>query len=77
MDIFIHSFLKQESIEKEKQDLLRNLLDTIKTLEEELVEESRNHCRAKTQRHAAILTVSLSVDRLRAAATKGGCTADG
>ena len=41
VDIFINSYLKQESIEKEKQDLLRLLLDSIKTLEEELVEESR------------------------------------
>ena len=41
VDIFINSFLKQESVEKDKQDFLRQLLDSIKTLEEELVEESR------------------------------------
>ena len=41
VDIFINSFLKQETVEKEKQDFLRVLLDEIKTLEEELVEESR------------------------------------
>lgn len=41
VDIFINSFLKQESIEKEKQEALRILLDSIKELEAELVEESR------------------------------------
>jgi len=41
VDIFINSFLKQEGVEKEKQDFLRQLLDSIKTLEEELVEEAR------------------------------------
>jgi DNA repair exonuclease SbcCD ATPase subunit len=41
VDIFINSFLRQEGVEREKQDFLRSLLDQIKTLEEELVEESR------------------------------------
>ena len=41
MDIFINSFLRQESIEKDKQDFLRQLLEAIKVLEEELVEEAR------------------------------------
>ena len=41
VDIFINSFLKQESLEKEKQEALRLLLDSIKGLEEELVEEVR------------------------------------
>ena len=38
VDIFINSFLKQESVEKEKQEWLRQLFEDIKTLEEELVE---------------------------------------
>ncbi|KAL1524346.1 hypothetical protein AB1Y20_019244 [Prymnesium parvum] len=38
VDIFINSFLKQESHEKEKQEWLRQLFDDIKALEEELVE---------------------------------------
>ena len=41
VDIFINSFLKQEAIEHEKQEFLRGLLDNIKDLEEELVQESR------------------------------------
>ena len=36
VDIFINSFLKQESTEKEKQKTLRLLLDSIKALEEEV-----------------------------------------
>ena len=36
VDIFINSFLKQESTEKEKQKNLRLLLDSIKALEEEV-----------------------------------------
>jgi len=41
VDIFINSFLRQETVEKEKQLFLQQLLEQIKTLEEELVEESR------------------------------------
>jgi len=38
VDIFINQFLKQESVEKEKQEWLRQLFEDIKALEEELVE---------------------------------------
>ena len=41
VDIFINSFLKQEGVESEKQEFLRELLDSIKLLEEELADESR------------------------------------
>ena len=41
VDIFINSFLKQESVEKEKQAFLKSLLEAIKGLEGELDEERR------------------------------------
>jgi len=47
VDIFINSFLKQESAEKEKQEVLRQLLDDIKLLEEELVEASKEEQRQR------------------------------
>ena len=41
VDIFINSFLKQEGIEKEKQEFLKGIMGTVKELEEELLEEAR------------------------------------
>lgn len=41
VDIFIHAFLKQESIGKEKREVLHQLTSSIKVLEEELAMESR------------------------------------
>merc|ERR1719446_1979520 len=38
VDIFINSFLKQEGLEKEKQEWLKALLEDIRQLEEELAE---------------------------------------
>ena len=37
VDIFINSFLKQEGVEADKQEWLRQLLDDVKALSEELV----------------------------------------
>ena len=37
VDIFINSFLKQEGLEGEKQEWLKQLLDEVKALGEELV----------------------------------------
>ena len=36
VDIFINSFLKQEGVEADKQEWLRQLLDDVKALHEEL-----------------------------------------
>uniref|UniRef100_A0A7S4FAG5 Cilia- and flagella-associated protein 58 central coiled coil domain-containing protein n=1 Tax=Chrysotila carterae TaxID=13221 RepID=A0A7S4FAG5_CHRCT len=57
VDIFISSFLKQESAEKEKQQLLKQLLADIKMLEEELMEASKEE---QTQRK---MVASLSAER--------------
>lgn len=42
VDVFINSFLKQETVEKVKQEWLRQLFEEIKALEEELVEAFRD-----------------------------------
>ena len=36
MDIFINSFLKQEGLEADKKEMLKELLDEVKALNEEL-----------------------------------------
>ena len=37
VDVFINSFLKQEGLEDDKKEMLRELLDEVKALNEELV----------------------------------------
>jgi len=37
VDIFINSFLKQEGLEADKKEMLKELLDEVKALNEELV----------------------------------------
>ena len=47
VDVYISNFLKQESAEEEKQEWLKQLLEDIKALEEELAEASAQDAKAR------------------------------